>query len=55
MEREEERPSQEGSHGHSIKPEDAVPDEASSPETGRQQGTGTDHVVEEKGRVDEGD
>ena len=55
MEREEESPSQEGSQVHSIPPEDAVPDEGNSPETGRQQGSGTDHVVEEKGREDQTD
>ena len=55
MEREEERPSEEGSHAHPITPEDAVPDEdtASQP-TGRKT-PDTDHVVEEKGRVDKGD
>jgi hypothetical protein len=55
MEREEERPSEEGSHGHPITPEDAVPDEATPSEPGGRETSGTDHVVEEKGREDEAD
>ena len=51
MERQEDRPSQEGSHGHSIKPEDAVPDDAASQPRGPTE-PDPEHVVEEKGRED---
>ena len=52
MERQEDRPSQEGSHGQSIKPEDAVPDDAASQPSGPPS-PDPDHVVEEKGREDQ--
>ncbi len=55
MEREEERPSQKGSDGPPITPDDAVPDEDTASQPSGRKTPDTDHVVEEKGRVDEGD
>ena len=55
MEREEERPSQEGSHGHPITPDDAVPDEDTASQPTGRKAPDTDHVVEEKGEDTEDD